>query len=443
MRISYFIISCCLLVLLACSTRVNQGPLSIEEDKLPDSYQEPVVVPSGLSLYFVAPDGNDSNPGTLERPWATWQKAFTAAEPGDTVYIRGGVYYAGNEDEFGVFVAQKKGSKTYPFSIFNYPGETPILDCSRITSTKNNIGIKLQYCSWFHLKGLTVTGVSQHGRSLNTAGFALDKGVNHKLEQCISHGNEGPGFHGYNVDTVYLINCDAYDNYDVSTEGYPGGQADGFVFCFTSSQSYTYYEGCRSWFNSDDGFDCWENEGVVVFKECWAFKNGRGGGDGGGFKLGQTIQPPLSVSQRILTHCLAFDNRFIGFNQNDGNVRMTFYNNTAYSNDRIGFDVVQYKNPIILRNNVSYRNGSVGNFTPYGINDHNSWNDSPDVSVSINDFLDVNADHEALSGKRGANGALPSINFLKLATGSDLIDKGVDVGLPFNGKAPDLGAYEK
>ena len=31
---------------------------------------------------------------------------------------------------------------------------------------------------------------------------------------------------------------------------------------------------------------------------------------------------------------------------------------------------------------------------------------------------------------------------MKLRAGSDAIDKGVDAGLPFNGKAPDLGAFE-
>jgi hypothetical protein len=37
---------------------------------------------------------------------------------------------------------------------------------------------------------------------------------------------------------------------------------------------------------------------------------------------------------------------------------------------------------------------------------------------------------------------LPTINFLKLAAGSDLIEKGIDVGIPYSGSAPDLGAYE-
>jgi hypothetical protein len=34
------------------------------------------------------------------------------------------------------------------------------------------------------------------------------------------------------------------------------------------------------------------------------------------------------------------------------------------------------------------------------------------------------------------------IRLLHLAHGSTLIDKGVDVGFPFHGPAPDLGAFE-
>jgi hypothetical protein len=45
-------------------------------------------------------------------------------------------------------------------------------------------------------------------------------------------------------------------------------------------------------------------------------------------------------------------------------------------------------------------------------------------------------------GPRQPNGSLPNVSFLKLAAGSQMIDKGVDVGLPFTGSAPDLGAFE-
>jgi len=45
------------------------------------------------SVYYVAVDGNDSNSGTIHQPFATVQKAQEFVQPGDTVYIRGGVYH--------------------------------------------------------------------------------------------------------------------------------------------------------------------------------------------------------------------------------------------------------------------------------------------------------------------------------------------------------------
>jgi hypothetical protein len=43
---------------------------------------------------------------------------------------------------------------------------------------------------------------------------------------------------------------------------------------------------------------------------------------------------------------------------------------------------------------------------------------------------------------RQSNGSLPVLPYLRLASGSTLIDKGTNVGLPYNGSAPDLGAFE-
>ncbi len=45
-----------------------------------------------FSQIYVAPDGNDSNPGTIDQPFESIQKAQELASPGDTVFIRGGTY---------------------------------------------------------------------------------------------------------------------------------------------------------------------------------------------------------------------------------------------------------------------------------------------------------------------------------------------------------------
>jgi hypothetical protein len=47
-----------------------------------------------------------------------------------------------------------------------------------------------------------------------------------------------------------------------------------------------------------------------------------------------------------------------------------------------------------------------------------------------------------LKAARQADGSLPDITSFKLVGGSDLINAGTNVGLPFNGAAPDLGAFE-
>src|SRR5438309_1763677 len=42
--------------------------------------------------YYVAPNGDDSNPGTIDQPWRTIQIAMKSAIPGSTVNIRDGTY---------------------------------------------------------------------------------------------------------------------------------------------------------------------------------------------------------------------------------------------------------------------------------------------------------------------------------------------------------------
>ena len=41
-----------------------------------------------------------------------------------------------------------------------------------------------------------------------------------------------------------------------------------------------------------------------------------------------------------------------------------------------------------------------------------------------------------MDGPRQPDGSLPLLNFMRLAAGSDLIDAGTNIGLPFNGTAP-------
>ncbi len=54
--------------------------------------------------------------------------------------------------------------------------------------------------------------------------------------------------------------------------------------------------------------------------------------------------------------------------------------------------------------------------------------------VTADDFRSV--DYAGADGPRKADGSLPLIEYMHLAQGSDLIDAGVNLGMPFAGSAP-------
>src|ERR1044071_7920580 len=90
-----------------------------------------ILLQIGLGLpvlgrpYFVAPTGSDGNPGTLDEPFATIQRAQQAArqKPG-SVLLRGGTYYLA---EKLVFSAEDSGSKADPVVYEAYGKEQPVV----------------------------------------------------------------------------------------------------------------------------------------------------------------------------------------------------------------------------------------------------------------------------------------------------------------------------
>lgn len=94
----------------------------------------------------------------------------------------------------------------------------------------------------------------------------------------------------------------------------------------------------------------------------------------------------------------------------------------------------------LLRNNVAFGNGvDLINSTEQDVDDqHNSWN--MQVPPAAEDF--VSPIPAGIDGPREWDGSLPSTSFLHLSSNSPLIDTGIDVGWPFAGEAPDLGAFE-
>ncbi|MBS0153951.1 MAG: right-handed parallel beta-helix repeat-containing protein [Nitrospira sp.] len=71
--------------------------------------------------YYVAKTGNDSNPGTLSQPFESFAQGVSALEPGDTLYIRGGIYTEKLD------LLKKTGVPGKQITIAAYPGDTVTL----------------------------------------------------------------------------------------------------------------------------------------------------------------------------------------------------------------------------------------------------------------------------------------------------------------------------
>ena len=402
--------------------------------------------------YYVATNGNDSNPGTITQPWLTWQKGFNTISAGDVLYIRGGNYTGMYGTGHGVKISGRDGSSSAKITVMAYPGEIPVLDCASLAASAGvNFGILLSSCDHWIIKGLTLKNVreynnlSQSSGGSPVAGWELSNCTDITLEQCIVT-NCGNGFslNGTVYDIKY-INCDSYGNYDYYDNG---GLANGFNGNVRGSSTIT-YEGCRAWANSDDGWDNYGGSGYMVYKNCWAFRNGKDTpkiGNGDGFKLGYDNSfTELPNNQRTLYNCISADNKLMGFDEGmdePTGMDMALYNCLAYKNTTdFGFRFYKTEGTAVttLRNNASYGNNVNYQGRSRNKSDHNTWDSG---APTFNDADFINIDMTQLKRPRKPDGSLPDIEFSHLASGSDLIDAGAIAGLPYSGSAPDIGAFE-
>ena len=372
---------------------------------------------------FVAPDGDDNNPGTIDFPFRTLEQAVSVSGPDSLIYMRGGVYY-----DSTTISLNKSGTEGHYIKIWAYQDEIPVIDFSGQPVSTSSRGIKISHNYW-HLKGLVIINAKDNGIYISSWYNIVENCV---LNNCNDTGLQISNGGSYNT----VLNCDSYENHDPLTYG---ENADGFAAKLGIGPGNV-FRGCRAWNNSDDGYDMYEAADTVLIDGCWSFRNGYNiwgipnfSGDGNGFKLGGNYY----ADPHKIIRSVAFDNVSKGFDQNNNTAGITLYNNTAWGNGsrNFSFPATPTTGSHILKNNISYDGQNL--ITASSIQEANSWQG---FTVSDSDF--VSLDSTLAIAPRDTAGELPYVDLLRLASGSSLIDAGVYVGLPYNDSAPDLGAFE-
>jgi len=382
------------------------------------------------SVYYVATDGNDNDSGTEFNPWRTINRAVAQVGPGDTVYVRGGVYNERVNFDNGNSGNALDGYITYS----SYPGEIAILDGSSVGG-------------W---GGGFMSGLVSNTRSVSYIVIKDFEIRNYPESGIILEAVNGIGAHHIIIDGVETHHNDNAGIYVVGGIG----------------SATTHH---------------------IEIRNCHAHHNL---GDDHGIKFNGDDDGVLNrehVHDSIVENCIANDNHHQGIYSSTGNYNIIFRNNMAYNNGWAGIGAHEmwdstYENNVVYNNgygdseympdcivvydsrNMIIQHNTVAD-CPYGINIEGSnniarnnifYNNRNGVHTNQATF-DYNLWYGGVYSGRGTHSITadpqfvnPLIRDYHLQSSSSAIDAGAPIGVDtdYEGNARpqaggyDIGAYE-
>jgi parallel beta-helix repeat protein len=371
-----------------------------------------ILNPTTGNAYYVATNGRDSNNGSIDSPWATLNHAIQVAGPGDLIYMRGGEYTT-NE----VWIRGDRGMGGSPgqyLTIKSYPGEVASVGGSR----------------WMDLE----------------ADFVRIEGLHFRMPYSLDAGGEGyqivnNTFYGPQPDYGAIMcggtNGLIQGNHIEITGG--GSTLDHGIYLLNSTGTTirgNYISGFYGYgihmYDEDKGDHRpkpYENiliEGNIVV----------GSPNRSGIILG-AHDSTVSINNVVIKNNIIYNNADVGIlikYEPISNIRI--YNNVIYSNAS-GILILTAIDHLEIVNNIlaSNRGGHIeisGNLTNDLVT-HNLYDQPASVGSGVTDAHPVFGNPLFVDANNGD---------FHLQAGSPAIDAGVDVGIPYLGAAPDLGAFE-
>ncbi len=317
----------------------------------------PLCIPTlaQATIYYVAQDGSDSNPGTETEPWASVDKAADTMKAGDTVYVKQGTYSG--------FQVSRSGTAGNYISYLAYPGATPKIG-------QIYFGEGASY-NKFH--GFEITYPSGGGVQMN------NNNDHNMISNCHIHHCNPSGSCGVDIsggsDFNIIEDCIIHDVYYAAHTS--GSTNRGNVFrrniCYNIS---------------DDGFNFSPSTkdtqviDNVIYDVDW---DGSGGADGIHlFEDGSAI-----VRGNLVYHDRAARGGVFWINGGSNHIieNNTFVGLPGFTTDYGGIIWIEVNSNVTLKNNIGYSsNGSIGVVT--GINsstndDYNDWYNSVNKSMCV------------------------------------------------------------
>lgn len=435
-----------------------------------------------MADYYVDSDSSDdSGDGSIGDPWKYIAAHVDDLSAGDTMHVRGDaapgrIYY---ESPIAPTVSGTSGN---PITIKPYTGEYVIL---KTTPASYNFTFDLTNDDWWTLDGLKFDRDYVNGNQVNLDGSSHIRILNCELYQ--NGGDAAIEFSADNTgDDVLIDNCIIYDTFKANDRDSAGiGIAGGTNITISNCTIYDCRGDCIVVFDngsvpitdfiiednhlyttvgkcSENAVDIKKGSGIIRrnvihgFRHCDSSCGGSGGWAAAAVVFHEEAANVLFEENEIYdsaggitVNAANIDmiaNRFHDIIFDPDTPAGTGYAITVFSSSDINIwnntfhDVVgdlyyfwAFVSNLDIKNNLAYETNtiSVGGNVSY-TTDYNGWFDCVETLVGANDttgssdpgFVDAANDDYHLLGNSVA------------------IDAGVDVGLPYEGAAPDLGYDE-
>lgn len=394
------------------------------------------------SVYYVAPTGNDLNPGTIAQPWKTIQKAANTLTAGDTVYIRAGTYQE-------QVIPANSGNSGNTITYAAYPGETVTIDGTGQSLPNWATGLfVVEDRSYIRVSGLRIINA---GPNQNNAGIYVDNSHYITIENNYTYNTVSSGigvWDGSNITIDYnevrlanndgeqeMITVSGTDTFEIKNnhihQGGPGTNGgEGITIKGGATNGKIYKNHVH---------DITSGQRTCLYVDGW-----------GGAKATSNIE----VYQNILHNCAAG----ISLSSEDGSLvrDVNVYNNIVYGNQSNGLEIGNWGEPgvsvrpiqsVTFINNTVYNNGSAGwgsgffNENPNVTNivvRNNIFSQNPTSQIVNESTAALTVDYNLIDGTQEYTYAINGSNYV---TGDPkFVNPGTDFHLQNNSPAIDAGS---
>ena len=388
--------------------------------------------PKNSHAYYISSVGNDSQNGSLQHPWKSFDKLNdTPLQPGDKVYLKGGDTLTGT-----LYLRNLFGNQNLPIVIQSYGNKNAVI------AAKDSAAIVVDSCSYLSINGITLIGSgrkegnTKDGMAINNShdiqvqqvnvsrfqksGLLIHNSTGIEARNISAHDN---GFAGIYVSGEYgdklhcrnikLINCHAENNPgDPTNFGNHSGNGILAGFC-TNILIDSCVANNNGWDmprkgNGPVGIWCYEADSIVI-QHCISYENktSKGGEDGGGYDLDG------GTTNSVIQYCLSYRNQGSAFgifqydgaspwhdnvirfciSENDGNVSAAHANAYVWNSSH---DSSQFKN-FLFYNNTLYndKNAALSYSTE---SEHSNFRFYNNIFVANNKLITGNYDDDVFLG---------------------------------------------